>query len=147
MEQKNTTPFTSRMSRFEYAAAIGYIPVHVYLLPRLLYGFFGEDGISAVGANVVCYTAAAVILFFCLRRFLFREFNALCDCGPGVLLEVAKSYGFLLLCNLAASLVLLLATGEMENPNNAAIFDLAAIDTPLTVMCRKIEAHSEFVFS
>ncbi len=128
MDQNKAVPFTSRMSRLEYAAAIGYIPVHVYLLPRLLALLFRQGGISAIGANVVCYAAAAAILFFCLRRFFFREFDALCDYGPGVLLETAKSYGFLLLCNIGASLILLLATGETNNPNNAAIFDLAGED-------------------
>ncbi len=128
MTEQASVPFTSTMSRWEYAAAIGYLPVHIYLLPRLLYACVGEDGMSALGANVVCYTVAAAFLFFCLRRFFFREFNALCNCGPGVLLEVAKSYGILLLCNLGAGLVLMLLTGETENPNNAAIFDLVGED-------------------
>ena len=127
MLEKKSVPFTSTMSRWEYAAALGYLPVHVYLLPRLLYALLGEDGISPLGANVVCYAAAAVILFLCLRRFLFREFNALCDYGPGVLIEIAKSYGILLLCNLAVSLILLLA-GRADNPNNAAVFSLAGED-------------------
>ena len=127
MLEKKSVPFTSTMSRWEYAAALGYLPVHIYLLPRLLYALLGEDGISPLGANVVCYAAAAVILFLCLRRFLFREFNALCDYGPGVLIEIAKSYGILLLCNLAVSLILLLA-GRADNPNNAAVFSLAGED-------------------
>ena len=127
MPEKKTVPFTSAMSRREYAAALGYIPVHVYLLPRLLYALLGEDGISPLEANLACYAVAAGILFICLRRFFFREFNALCDYGPGVLLELAKSYGFLLLCNLAVSLILLLA-GYADNPNNAAVFSLAGED-------------------
>ena len=127
MPEKREVPFTSRMSRWEYAAAIGFLPVHAYLLPRLVYGFFKDGGLSAVGGQVVCYTISAVLLFFCLRRFFFREFNALCDYGPGVLLEVAKAYGVLLLCNMAVNLALLLLE-RTQNPNNEAIFSLIGED-------------------
>ena len=131
MEEKRSVPFTSDMSRLERAVAIGYIPVHIYLLPRLLGEFLGDRAGGALGLNVVCYTVAALVLFFFLRRFFFREFNALCDYGPGVLIEVAKSYGFLLLCNLGVALILLLS-GQAENPNNAAVFSLAGEDLGMT---------------
>lgn len=131
MEEKKALPFTSRMSPWESAAAIGYLPVHIYLLPRLLAGVYAAGEIDALAANVVCYTVAAVFLFFCLRRYFFREFNALCDYGPGALLEVAKSYGVLLLCNMAVSLGLLLI-GRRDNPNNAAVFSLAGEDLGMT---------------
>ncbi|MBR0040141.1 MAG: CPBP family intramembrane metalloprotease [Oscillospiraceae bacterium] len=131
MPTKDQGAFTSRMSRWEYAAAIGYIPVHVYLLPRLIFGLFEEGQISALGGNVVCYTIAAVLLFFFLRRFFFREFNALCDYGPAALLEIVKAYGVLLLCNMAINLALLLL-GRAENPNNEAVFSLAGEDLGMT---------------
>ena len=124
MEEKKSVPFDSGMSRIERAAALGYIPVHIYLLPRLLASVCPPEKLDALAANVVCYTVAAFVLFFCLRRFFRREFDALCDYGPGVLLELAKSYGALLLCNLAVGLILILI-GQTENPNNAAIFSLA----------------------
>ena len=112
------------MSRWERAAAIGYIPVHIYLLPKLLSVLFSGKGLSSLNANVLCYSIAAVVLFVCLRRFFRREFDAMCDYGLGVLLEVAKSYGVLLLCNMAIGVVLILI-GKQENPNNAAVFSLA----------------------
>ena len=129
--EKRRISFTSSMSRWERAAALGYIPVHVYLLPRLLVSFYGGREISVSGANAVCYAIASLVLFFCLRRFFRREFDALCDFGPGVLLEVAKSYGVLLLCNMAVSVVLILV-GRTDNPNNAAIFSLAGEDLGMT---------------
>lgn len=120
-------PFTSRMSTLESAIAIGYLPVHIFLLPTLLYRLFDETQLDDVTANLVCYVIAAFFLFFCLRRFFFREFDALCDYGPAALLEVAKAYGVLLLCNLAVNLALL-AAGFTENPNNDAVFSLAGDD-------------------
>lgn len=115
------------MSTLESAIAIGYLPIHVYLLPTLLYRMFDETRLDALAANVVCYFVAAFFLFFCLRKFFFREFNALCDYGAGALIEVAKAYGVLLLCNLVIN-VALLAAGFSQNPNNDAVFSLAGDD-------------------
>ncbi len=131
MEERKEVPFTSAMSRFERFAALGYLPVHVYLLPRLLVGVCGEDLPSALTLNVVCYTAAAAVLLVCLWRFYRREFDALCDYGPAVLLDVMKSYGALLLCNMGVGLLLILL-GRAENPNNAEIFSLAGEDLGMT---------------
>lgn len=131
MEKKRKLPFTSAMSRFERAAALGYLPIHVYLLPLLLMKAVGGRDLSAAALNAVCYAIAAVVLFFCLRRFFRREFDALCDFGPGVLLEIARSYGVLLLCNMgivAAQLLL----GHADNPNNAAIFSMAGEELGVT---------------
>ena len=128
MEEKKNVVFTSPMSRFERAAALGYIPVHIAFLPWLLIRIFGREALPEMTLNAVCYIAAALVLFLCLRRFFRREFDALCDYGPGVLLEVAKHYGVLLLCSMGLGLILLLATGEMENPNNEAVFSLAGED-------------------
>ena len=119
------------MSTLESAISIGYLPIHVYLLPTLLYRMFDETRLDALAANVVCYIVAAFFLFFCLRKFFFREFNALCDYGAGALIEVAKAYGVLLLCNLVIN-VALLAAGFSQNPNNDAVFSLAGDDLGMT---------------
>lgn len=131
MEKKNDLPFTSTMSLRERAAAIGYIPVHVYLLPLLLAKSLGDRLPSALSLNVVCYSIAAAFLLLCLWRFYRREFDALCDFGPGVLLDVAKSYGMLLVCNLAVGVFLILL-GQKSNPNNSEIFSLAGQDLGMT---------------
>ena len=129
--EKQRIPFTSPMSRFERAAALGYIPVHIAFLPWLLIRIFGREALSEMTLNAVCYIAAALVLFLCLRRFFRREFDALCDYGPGVLLEVARHYGVLLLCNMGIGVVLILL-GQKDNPNNAAVFSLAGEDLGMT---------------
>ena len=131
MTEKSTVPFTSVMSPWERAAALGYLPVHVYLLPRLIVGVYGDRLPDELTLNVVCYTAAAVVLLACLWRFFRREFDALCDYGPGVLLEVIRHYGVLLLCNMGVGLLLILI-GQKENPNNAEVFALAGEDLGMT---------------
>ena len=115
------------MRRRERIIALGYLPIHVYLLPRLLGALCGAGVIDELGANLLCYGFGAIALLFLLWGFWRREFDKLCDYGPGALLEVVKSYGILLLCNLAVNLALLLID-RTENPNNAAIFSMAETD-------------------
>ena len=131
MTEKKKIPFSSTMSRLERAAALGYIPVHVYLLPLLLVKTVGTEELSSTALNAVCYVTAAVVLFLFLRRFFRREFDALCDYGPAVLLEVVKHYGVMLLCNMGVGLLLILI-GQKENPNNAEVFSLAGEDLGMT---------------
>ena len=119
--------FSARMSGWESAAAIGYLPVHVYLLPLLLAKSGAADRLNAVTVNLICYFTAAFVLFFCLRRFLFREFDSFCDRGGAALIEVAKAYGLLLLCNLAVNLALM-ALRFTSNPNNDVILSFVGDD-------------------
>ena len=115
------------MSRRERILALAWLPVHVWLLPKLLGGLYRSGQIDEMGANLICYGVGAIVLLFALWGFWRREFDKLCDYGAGALLEAVKAYGVLLLCNLAVSLGLTLL-GQVENPNNAAIFSLAEAD-------------------
>ena len=124
MEERKPRGFTSRMTTLERAAALGYIPVHVYLLPKALGALPFLRALDTVTINVIYYAIGTAFMLCFLWRFLRREFDALCDYGPGVLLEIAKAYGTLLLCNLVINLALL-AIERTDNPNNAAIFSMA----------------------
>ena len=124
MEERKPRGFTSRMTTLERAAALGYIPVHVYLLPKLLGALPFLRALDTATLNAIYYAVGTAFMLIFLWRFLRREFDALCDYGPGVLLEIAKAYGTLLLCNLAVNLALL-AIERTDNPNNAAIFSMA----------------------
>ena len=116
--------FSSAMTARERIAALAYIPVHVYLLPRLLGALPFLRALDSATINVIYYAVGAAYMLVLLWRFWRREFDALCDHGPAVLLEVLKAYGTLLLCNMAVNLALL-AFGKNSNPNNAAIFSMA----------------------
>ena len=124
MEEKKPRGFTSRMTTLERAAALGYIPVHVYLLPKLLGALPFLRALDTATLNAIYYAVGTAFMLIFLWRFLRREFDALCDYGPAALLEIAKAYGTLLLCNLAVNLALL-AIERTDNPNNAAIFSMA----------------------
>ena len=116
--------FSSTMTARERIAALAYIPVHVYLLPRLLGALPFLRTLDSATIHVIYYVVGAAYMLALLWRFWRREFDALCDYGPAVLLEILKAYGTLLLCNMAVNLALL-AVRYTDNPNNAAIFSMA----------------------
>ena len=123
MENGDLSP--SRMSRWETAAAIGWLPVHSLILPLLL--AYLLPGIGGVTLNFLLYAAGAAALTVQCFGFLRRDFRSLCGRQGKVLRTVAAAYGAVLLCNLLVSLLLGLLLPE-ENPNNAAVMELAARD-------------------
>lgn len=126
MEEQNPRAlpeFTSRQSRAECLCALLWLPVHVFALPWLLLLVFPQLDDSAL--NVAVYLVGAVWMLGTQLRFLRRDFDWLVERFPRVLLEVAASYGAMLLFNIAVSTLLSLVSGAVENPNNAAVVDMA----------------------
>ena len=116
-------PALSAMSRWETAAALCWIPVHVVGLPLLL--AYLRPGISAADLNFWVYVIGTAYLgSFCIR-FLRRDFDPLCDNLPRILIQILAFYGYMLLGNLlVGGLLNMVLPGQ--NPNNQAVADLAA---------------------
>lgn len=121
--------FTSRLEKREAIAALVYLPVHVFLLPVLL-GFAVTLGLleetSDAALNLIYYGVGIVYMFLFLRRFLRRDFDPLCDRPLRCLLEICICYGLMLVLNLCVNRLLSLM--PLDNPNNAAISDMAGME-------------------
>ena len=122
--------FHSRMSRTQRVVALLYLPVHVFLLPRLLLAVW-DSTLSDAELNLLVYAVGFAVLLGVELSFLRRDFDPLCEHFGRVLLEVCICYGLMLAMNLAANAVLtllstLLSDGELDtfSPNNEAIMDL-----------------------
>ena len=122
-ERKLPQPFTSRQSGPQLALALLWLPVHLFLLPRLLWHFFPQWDESTL--NVAVYAVGAVYMLLTQFSFLRRDFDPLCERPLRVLGEVLVCYGAMLLFDLAVNGMLMLLLGEGENPNNAAVVDMA----------------------
>ena len=120
---RERTPFTSSQSRLERILALCWLPVHLYLLPRLIWHFY--PGIETSWLNVAVYGTGAVFMLITQFGFLRRDFDPLCDRPGYMLLEILVSYGTMLLFNMAVNGILLLVAGAGDNPNNAAVVDMA----------------------
>ena len=122
-QKRERTAFTSRQSKLERILALCWIPVHLYLLPKAIWHFF--PALETSWLNVAVYGTGVVYMLLTQFRFLRRDFDPLCDRPGYVLLEILVSYGAMLLLNMAVSGILLLVVDGLDNPNNAAVLDMA----------------------
>lgn len=127
MKNGRTLEFTSRMSKGESIAVIAYLPVHVLLLPLLLAAMMVRGWINAADVNLICYIAGAVYMFLAAGRFLRREFDSLCDGFLNCVVQIFICYGLMLAMNLCVNGLMMMLTPQ-ENPNNAAIMDMAGME-------------------
>lgn len=121
--------FPSRMSRFEAALALGWLPVHVFLLPLLLVRLFPQ--MDDVDLNFWLYAAGALVLGLCCLPFLRRDFDRLWERPLLVLAQIAIGYVLMLLGSDLVALLMRQLSGLLkpeENPNNAALEALVSRD-------------------
>ncbi len=116
-------PFTSGLERNEALLVLLWLPVHIWLLPMLLQALLPKLDTGSI--NVLYYAISVLFLAAVAHRFLRRDFDPLCDRPGYMLLEILLSYGAMLLFNMAISGILLLLIEDVDNPNNAAVIDMA----------------------
>ena len=122
MDERQATVYASRMTRRETAAALGWLPIHIFLLPIVLITVFPKASDAELNFWIYAVGAAA-LMGFCLS-FLRRDFDTLCDRMGLVFYQILFSYGLMLLSNLLVVQLLSLLLPP-ENPNNQAVLDLA----------------------
>ena len=121
--RRERTAFTSSQSRMERVLALCWLPIHLYVLPRVICRFF--PAIDTSWLNIAVYASGAVYMLLTQFRFLRRDFDPLCDRPGQMLLEILTSYGIMLLFNMAVSGILMFFVDGFDNPNNAAVIDMA----------------------
>ena len=127
-------PFTSSMNPREYAAALLWLPVHMFLMPWICVRLIENGIITEAQANLLVYGVGAAALCILCFGFLRRDFDPLCDRPFSSLWEIILSYGMMMAFNLIASGLLSLlenfiaGSSELLNQNNEAIIDLALED-------------------
>ncbi len=121
--------FTSRMTRGEIAAALFWLPLHIWLFPLLLYSLPETAGLSDLQINVVVYVTGTLYMLLFTGRFLRRDFDPLCDHLRYCLFQVLICYGMMIAFNmLLSTLLLLILPSESANPNNSAVMEMAGSD-------------------
>lgn len=131
-EQKRP-PAPVPMGRGETLAALIYLPVHAVILPLLLsLLLLAVPGLSGAAFNLLYYAAGLLYMLLFERRYLRREFDVLCDNALDCVIYAFRGFGLMLILNLAVNgLLSLLPT---ENPNNAAVMDMAGMDMGKTAV-------------
>lgn len=117
--------FTSSLTKKEqYAAAVGLL-LHIFIVPRLAFAAMRAGLVSNELGSFLQYAAMALYILVFFFAFLRRDFDPLIDAPLSVALEVFFDDFALLFFNSAlASLLLYLE--KTENPNTAAVLEMAA---------------------
>ena len=126
----DTDLFTSRMTRGEVIAALLYLPLHVGLIPSLLYRLPATSSLSDLTVNMVVYITGAVYMLLFLGRFLRRDFDPLIDHLGYCVLQILICYGMMVAFNLMLSgLLVLFLPSDSVNPNNSAVMEMAGVES------------------
>ena len=140
MEPKNDSAFTSALSRRELICALLWLPIHIFVLPRILMMLMENGTLSELQANLLVYVLGAVYVVLTCFSFLRRDFDPLCDRPLFCIGQIALCYCMMMAFNLCVSGALslidsLLGGGLASNQNNEAIVSLALQETgPITAM-------------
>ena len=128
MKRYSLPPFTSRQTKGEAIAALVYLPVHVLVLPLLMSFAFARfmPDISTAAFNLIYYAIGISYMLLFELKFLRRDFDPLCDRFLACIMEILACYGIMLILNLLVNS--LLSLFPPDNPNNAAVIDMAGVD-------------------
>ena len=134
MNETNPGPqagFQQLMTPTERVLGWIWLPVNTFLLPILaaVYVYANPDQLSDGALNLVTFAVSAVALLLMLHRFWRESFHRMLDrpgrCLGAMLLGGLVNYAL----SLAISPVLLLVLdGAVDNPNNAALLEIAQQD-------------------
>lgn len=119
--------FTSYLTKGEYIKALVWLPLHMAVLPVLAGWLMAEGHLSESEANFAIYALGAVYMLLFMGKFLRREYDPFCDRPMYCISEVCGAYLVMWLINLGVNSLLLLILPE-DNPNNAAIANMAGMD-------------------
>ena len=126
MNKEKTTPeMNSRLTKGEAIVAIGWLPMHMVVIPLALGFIMAWKGMSDVDMNLWLYTIGACVMLIFELGFFRRDFDPLVDRLPQILGSIILYYFAMSAGEIAVSLLLSLITPE-GNPNNEAVTVMAA---------------------
>ena len=124
--KKLPLPFELRMSRGQLIFGLVYLPIHVFLLPLLLPTVLMNAGIEDLGTiNFVYYGISFVLVLLVYFSYLRREFDPLVERIGHCLITFLMALGLDYVLSLAVNSVVLAITQGVDNPNDAAIMEIA----------------------
>ena len=135
MEKKGVRAVTSQMTKRERILALLWLPVHLFLMPKLAMLLMDRGIITESQANLLVHGIGAIYIVISCLGFLRRDFDPLCDDLLGCIAQIALCYCMMMGFNLCAAGILsglealIGRSSAVSNLNNEAILDLAKTDT------------------
>lgn len=121
-------PFENQMGKTQTVLGWLYLAAHMVALPLLmgLYMAFSPNPITELQGNLIYFGIGVLFVLCVMLPYLRRSFDVLLDrfrlCLLTILIAALINYAI----SLFVALFLVLGEGLLENPNNAAIMDMAA---------------------
>lgn len=129
-----------KITKRQALIALLWLPIHLFLLPRLFFLAIDAGYIDETGANFLIYAIGAVFMLIAEFRFLRQEFDPLAERPASVLYQVLLCYVATLGLNMCVSGIVsviehFVSGGTINNLNNNAVVEMAAEQTgPITAM-------------
>lgn len=123
------TAYTSRMTTQEIIMALAWLPVHIWLLPMVLYNAIGRGYLNEVDANLLCYALGFAYMLIYELGFLRRDFDPLCDRPLRCLLNILGCYAIMMGINFFINLLFVYLLPEADNQNNSAVIQMIYTDS------------------
>ena len=115
------------MQRWQTVICLIYLPIHMFLLPRVLPVYLEASGVTDVGQMNFAYYAMGIMLMFatCLG-YLRAEFDPLVERLGQCILTFFMALGIDYILSLAVNSVVLSVTNGVDNPNDTLVMELLA---------------------
>lgn len=120
-------PFENRMTRTQTVLGWCYLPLHFLVLPLLfsLYALYAPSPIGEAQATLIYYLVGVAFCLLAMWSFLRTGYDVLAErllfCVLTLLLAFCLSYGL----SYFVTIAMMLGLGELVNPNNAEVMQLA----------------------
>ena len=125
--EKPPTPktFHNGLTVREYALMIGFIPLHILVIPNLvcLIPSLGEDTVTM---NFVCYCISTLAMLAVGFRLLRRDFDVLVDHMLRIVLDIVIAYFAMMAMNMVVATLFQIIM-PVGNPNNAEVVSMAEL--------------------
>lgn len=120
----------NRMTQTQAVLGWFYLPLHFALLPMFIgmFVYFARVSLSGVAVNKIYFGFGIVFVLAVMGSWLRRNFDILLDAPGRFALCLAIGFAADYALSIAVQLVLMLALGAAENPNNAELAELAGAD-------------------
>lgn len=115
------------MKKSEYIAGTIYLPLHIFAMPILLgiFAFVSPGTLTEMQANSIYYLTGLLVILVFMRDFLKRSFDILLDNILRSTMAVLSAYVVEMLLSYIVTIIMILLLGDLENPNNANVVQLA----------------------
>lgn len=122
--------FNNGLSGLEYFLLIGFIPLHVFVVPNLLTLVLGRE-MDETKLTFICYCISTIAMLAAGWRVLRKDYDVIFDHPFLTVMEILASYFAMMAMNIVVAMIFQSIT-PVSNPNNAGVVDMFGVHYGMT---------------